>query len=142
MKTHQLMKKMSLSSQIRQVARCYVFHDGGVSSYEVVVVWSCYDLWSKNFRYDKESSEGSNADSEEEIEVYGINRDYEYVIGPAQTYYLIRKLLKENPTQNTRKPYESEIIDSQRVWAEYALKRQEAQSQNLPKKKSRHRTGI
>nr|GEU66966.1 probable methyltransferase PMT2 [Tanacetum cinerariifolium] len=96
-----------------KVARCYVFHDGGVSSYEVVVVWSCYDLWSKKFRYDKESSEGSNADSEEEMEVYGINRDYEYVIGPARTYYLIRKLLNENPTQNTRK---------------------KAQSQNLPKK--------
>ncbi|KAG0498353.1 hypothetical protein HPP92_003044 [Vanilla planifolia] len=28
------------------------------------------------------------------------------------------------------KPWESEFIDSQRVWAEYALKRQEAQSQN------------
>lgn len=27
-------------------------------------------------------------------------------------------------------PWESEFIDSQRVWAEYALKRQEAQSQN------------
>nr|GEV62346.1 E3 ubiquitin-protein ligase DRIP2-like [Tanacetum cinerariifolium] len=52
----------------------------------------------------RKSSEGSNADSEEEIEVYGINRDYEYMIGPARTYYLIRKLLKENPTQNTRKP--------------------------------------
>lgn len=27
-------------------------------------------------------------------------------------------------------PWESEFIDSQRVWAEYALKRQEAQAQN------------
>ena len=27
-------------------------------------------------------------------------------------------------------PWESEFIDSQRVWAEYALKRQEAESQN------------
>ena len=27
-------------------------------------------------------------------------------------------------------PWESVFIDSQRVWAEYALKRQEAQSQN------------
>ena len=27
-------------------------------------------------------------------------------------------------------PWESEFIESQRVWAEYALKRQEAQSQN------------
>ena len=27
-------------------------------------------------------------------------------------------------------PWESEFIDSQRVWAEYALKRQEANSQN------------
>ncbi|GKD45923.1 hypothetical protein Tco_1270568, partial [Tanacetum coccineum] len=43
-------------------------------------------------------SEGSNADSEEEMEVY-----YEYVIGPARTYYLKRRLLKENPTQNARK---------------------------------------
>ncbi|GJW88855.1 protein STRUBBELIG-receptor family 8 [Tanacetum coccineum] len=48
-------------------------------------------------------SEGSNADSEEEMEVYWINRDYEYVIGPARTYYLKRRLLKENPTQNARK---------------------------------------
>lgn len=29
-----------------------------------------------------------------------------------------------------QQPWESEFIDSQRVWAEYALKRQEAQSQN------------
>lgn len=29
-----------------------------------------------------------------------------------------------------KQPWESEFIDSQRVWAEYALKRQEAQSQN------------
>nr|GEZ56773.1 E3 ubiquitin-protein ligase DRIP2-like [Tanacetum cinerariifolium] len=79
---------------------------------------------------EQESSEGSNADREEEMEVYRINRDYQYVIGPARTYYLRRKLLKENPTQNTRKPCESEFIDSQCVWAEYALKRQEAQSQN------------
>lgn len=27
-------------------------------------------------------------------------------------------------------PWESEFIDSQRVWAEYALKRQEANAQN------------
>ena len=27
-------------------------------------------------------------------------------------------------------PWESEFVDSQRVWAEYALKRQEAQAQN------------
>ena len=27
-------------------------------------------------------------------------------------------------------PWEAEFIDSQRVWAEYALKRQEAQAQN------------
>ena len=27
-------------------------------------------------------------------------------------------------------PWESEFVDSQRVWAEYALKREEAQSQN------------
>lgn len=29
-----------------------------------------------------------------------------------------------------QQPWESEFIDSQRVWAEYALKRQEAQAQN------------
>ena len=29
-----------------------------------------------------------------------------------------------------QQPWESEFVDSQRVWAEYALKRQEAQSQN------------
>ena len=27
-------------------------------------------------------------------------------------------------------PWESEFVDSQRVWAEYALKRQEANAQN------------
>lgn len=27
-------------------------------------------------------------------------------------------------------PWESEFVDSQRVWAEYAVKRQEAQAQN------------
>lgn len=31
---------------------------------------------------------------------------------------------------NFSQPWESEFIDSQRVWAEYALKRQEAQAQN------------
>jgi pre-mRNA-processing factor 8 len=31
---------------------------------------------------------------------------------------------------DTSQPWESEFIDSQRVWAEYALKRQEAQAQN------------
>lgn len=31
-------------------------------------------------------------------------------------------------------PWESEFIDSQRVWAEYALKRQEANAQNRLKK--------
>ena len=32
--------------------------------------------------------------------------------------------------KKTSQPWESEFIDSQRVWAEYALKRQEANQQN------------
>lgn len=34
-------------------------------------------------------------------------------------------------------PWESEFIDSQRVWAEYALKRQEANAQNRYKTKKK-----
>nr|GEW67239.1 hypothetical protein [Tanacetum cinerariifolium] len=61
------------------------------------------DLVTCGMIKDIKGSEGSNADSEGEMEVYWINRDYEYVIGPAQTYDLKRRLLKENSTQNMRK---------------------------------------
>ena len=43
-----------------------------------------------------------------------------YCRGRVSLYVLCRYIL----------PWESEFVDSQRVWAEYALKRQEANAQN------------
>ena len=56
------------------------------------------------------------------------------------TFVIKPKLFYEIPHDNSTahfyehnryiQPWESEFIDSQRVWAEYALKRQEANAQN------------